>query len=176
MRILIVHASKHGATAGIAERIGATLTAAGHEVDVRPAREVPDPSTYDAVVVGSAAYLGRWLKDATEFVRRHRTVLDSRPVWLFSSGPIGEKTTNEEGRDLREVSDPRELPELVDALQPRDHRVFFGALDPSQLTLAERALRRLPAGRELLPEGDFRDWSDVESWAEEIAGQLQGGS
>jgi menaquinone-dependent protoporphyrinogen oxidase len=173
MHVLIAHASKHGATAGIAERIGAELTAEGHDVDVRPVRDTPDPSAYDAVVIGSAAYLGRWMKDATEFVRRHSVELSSRPVWLFSSGPIGEKTTDDDGRDVREVSDPRELPELVEAVHPQQHRVFFGALDPSKLTVAERALRHLPAGRELLPEGDFRDWSDVDAWAQDIAEQLR---
>lgn len=173
MHILIAHASKHGATAGIAERIGSALTAEGHDVDVRPVRDSRDPSTYDAIVIGSAAYMGRWMKDATEFVHGNRAVLASRPVWLFSSGPIGQSTTDEEGRDVREVGDPKELPELIEAVHPRQHRVFFGALDPSRLTLAERALRRLPGGRELLPEGDFRDWSDVDAWAGAIATQLR---
>jgi menaquinone-dependent protoporphyrinogen oxidase len=50
--------------------------------------------------------------------------------------------------------------------------VFFGALDPKRLTLAERALRKLPAGRNLLPEGDFREWVDVDHWATQIATHL----
>lgn len=175
MHILVAHASKHGATEGIAERIGSTLTAAGHDVDVRPMRDADDVSDYDAFVVGSATYLGRWMKDATAFVRRNADTLASRPVWLFSSGPVGEKKTDEEGRDLREVSEPRELPELVEAVHPLRHRVFFGAVTPSRLTFAERALRHLPAGRELLPEGDFRDWPDVDAWAEEIAARLRPG-
>lgn len=173
MRVLVTHESKHGATAGIAERIGSTLTAAGHEVDVRPVTAARDLSTYEAFVIGSAVYLGRWMKHAQRFVEDNREVLAAHPVWLFSSGPIGEKQTDDEGVDLRETSDPKELPELVEAVQPRQHRVFFGALDPSTLGFAERALRRLPASRELLPEGDFRDWSDVESWAAEIAEQLR---
>jgi menaquinone-dependent protoporphyrinogen oxidase len=32
----------------------------------------------------------------------------------------------------------------------------------------------MPAGRELLPEGDFRDWAEIESWAGEIARELAG--
>jgi menaquinone-dependent protoporphyrinogen oxidase len=173
VHILVAHASKHGATAGIAERIGSALAAEGHDVDVQPVRDIRDLSSYEVFVIGSAAYMGRWMKDATEFVRRNSTVLAARPVWLFTSGPLGAKATDEEGRDLREVSDPRELPELVEAVHPRQHRVFFGVLDPSRLTLAERALRRLPAGRELLPEGDFRDWSDVDAWTRDIAGELR---
>jgi menaquinone-dependent protoporphyrinogen IX oxidase len=36
MSTLIAYASKHGSTAEIAERIGATLRSAGHEADVLP--------------------------------------------------------------------------------------------------------------------------------------------
>ncbi len=42
--------------------------------------------------------------------------------------------------------------------------VFFGALDPGKLSFAERSLRKLPAARAMLPEGDFRDWAEIETW------------
>jgi menaquinone-dependent protoporphyrinogen oxidase len=173
VRVLVGYASKHGATAGIAERIGSTLTAAGHDVDVRPVSDAGDVSGYDAFVVGSATYLGRWRKEATAFVRNNRNALATHPVWLFSSGPIGTDKTDEHGEDRRAVSDPTELPELEAVVHPQQHRVFFGALDPASLTFPERTVRRLPGGRELLPEGDFRDWADVDAWAGEIADQLK---
>jgi menaquinone-dependent protoporphyrinogen oxidase len=54
------------------------------------------------------------------------------------------------------VTVPEEIPEFTEALHPRGHRVFFGALDPSvKLTFAERSLRKLPAARPALPDGDF---------------------
>ena len=40
-------------------------------------------------------------------------------------------------------------------------------------TFPERSLSRLPAGRQLLPEGDFRDWADIDAWAEDIAVHLR---
>jgi menaquinone-dependent protoporphyrinogen oxidase len=172
VKVLVAYASKHGATAGIAERIAKTLAAAGYGVDVRPVTDIRDVSAYDAFVLGSATYLGHWRKEATAFVRDNRSALATRPVWLFSSGPIGTKKTDEQGEDLRTVSEPTELPSLVMAIQPRQHRVFFGALDPAKLTFPERTMRKLPGGRELLPEGDFRDWADVDTWADEIADQL----
>lgn len=172
MRVLVVHASKHGATAGIAERIGRNLAAAGHDVDVRSVKEVSDVSVYDAFVVGSATYFARWLKEANAFVRTNREMLAKHPTWLFSSGPLGTEQTDERGDDLRLITEPQDLPRLLSAVRPRQHRVFFGALDPAKLRLPERAMRKLPAGRELLPEGDFRDWADVDGWASEIAEQL----
>ncbi|WP_304451579.1 flavodoxin domain-containing protein [Nocardiopsis sp. YSL2] len=171
MRILVAYASKHGATAGIAERIGTGLARDGHAVDVRPVRAVSDVSEYDAFVVGSSVYFTHWNAAAKKFVLDNRDLLASRPVWLFSSGPVSAQRTDD-GGDLRQASEPKELPELVDAIGPVGHRVFFGAVDPSGLTLAERAIRSLPAGRELLPEGDFRDWEDVDGMAVEIAGRL----
>lgn len=173
MRVLVAHASKHGATARIAERIGETLTHAGHEGTVRTIRTAGDPGGYDAAVVGSAVYLGHWLKDAKAYLRQQQQALVRLPVWLFSSGPIGAAEVDQEGNDLRQASAPQELEELLTFVHPRDHRVFFGALDPKHLTLAERALRILPAGRDLLPEGDFRNWEEIDDWAAHIAAELQ---
>ena len=172
MRILVAYASQHGATQGIAERIAGQLRLAGHAVEARPAGDVADPADFDAFVIGGAAYIGRWLKEATEFVLANRQILADRPTWLFSSGPLGTEPTDAEGRDQREAALPKEFIELGEAIQPRAVRVFFGALDPAKLGLRDRAIRALPAGRALLPEGDFRDWSEIEAWAADIAREL----
>ena len=175
MRILIVHASRYGSTQGIAERIAVTLRQRGFETTVKPAQEAGDPAGYDAAVIGSAAYYFHWMKKATIFVRRYRAVLAQRPVWLFSSGPLGTKATDDQGRDLRVVTEPREIPEFRAAIDPRDHRVFFGALIPNKLGLLHRIMFKLPANKDqaLFPQGDFRNWNDIDAWAGEIANALQ---
>ena len=96
--------------------------------------------------------MGHWRKEAVEFLRRNLDFLADRPVWLFSSGPLGTKAKDDKGRDLREAAKPKEVTDLAAAVATRDHHVFFGALDPGRLTLAERSLRTLPAGRAMLPE------------------------
>jgi len=175
MRILVAYGSEYGATKGIAERIGKRLRAAGHQVEVRPAKLAGVLVGYDAFIVGSAVYFGRWMKEAREFVRRKRLILASHPLWLFSSGPLRTETTDSQGRELTAVSEPKEIAEFRESVKPRDHRVFFGALDRSELGLRDRAIAKLPAGRKPLPEGDFRDWQDIEAWAESIANELAGG-
>jgi menaquinone-dependent protoporphyrinogen oxidase len=174
MRVLIAYASRHGATRGIAERIADRLRAAGVEVDVHPAASAPDPVLYDAVVIGGAAYMFHWLKDATRFVERHRTILAARPVWLFSSGPLGTDTIDAKGRDVFATSEPKEFARLVGALHPRGVRVFFGAFDAAAppIGLAERFARHLPATRDAMPVGDFRDWTAIDAWADEIAAEI----
>jgi menaquinone-dependent protoporphyrinogen oxidase len=170
MSILVAYASKCGATAGIAERIAATLRAAGQESEARQVQDAGDLSDYDAFVIGSALYYGSWMKEATAFVRRNWVFLASRPVWLFSSGPIDAETTDEEGHDLREVAVPRQLAEFRETLEPRDHRVFFGRLDRGKLGLLDRLVASLPA----FPgaDGDFRDWAEIDAWAAGIAHAL----
>lgn len=172
MSILVAYATKHGATQGIAERIADKLVASGQQAQARPANTVRDLTGYDAFVIGSAAYMGSWLKDATEFVRHNQAILAIRPVWLFSSGPLGTATTDAQGRDLRVVSEPKEFAAFKETIKPRSLQVFYGALNPGTLGFAERMFRSMPAGRALLPEGDFRDWQTIDAWAESIAHEL----
>jgi menaquinone-dependent protoporphyrinogen oxidase len=170
--ILVTYASKHGGTQGIADRIARQLTNAGHAVELRPVKEIATVDGYDAVVIGSAAYMGSWLKDATEFVRRNVASLAMTQVWLFSSGPLGTNPRDAQGNDLLTASAPKEFAEFKETIKPRDMKVFFGALDPNKLNFAEKLIRSTPAGRTLLPEGDFRDWNAIEEWAGAVAAEL----
>jgi menaquinone-dependent protoporphyrinogen oxidase len=179
MKVLVAYASRHGATRGIAERIAKTLEQNGLDVTVSHVTQVGDPHPYDAFVVGSAAYAFHWLSDATVFVRRHRTLLASRPTWLFSSGPVGPDKVDKHGDDVLEATRPREWVELLDAVHPRGEQVFFGAYDPDlpPSGVAERFMkffmRFMPSVRDSLPAGDYRDWPAIEAWAEGIAHDLQ---
>lgn len=179
MKILVAYASRHGATGGIAERIARTLEQSGLDVTLEAVDKVRSVDAYDAFVVGSAAYMGGWLGPATTFVRRHRDRLASRPVWLFSSGPIGTEQVDAKGRDQLEASRPKEFAEFAESIRPRDEQVFFGAYSPdaAPVGLAEgfmaRFTRLVPAVREALPAGDFRDWPAIEAWARGIARSLQ---
>jgi menaquinone-dependent protoporphyrinogen oxidase len=172
LRILVAVASKHGSTQEIAEAIATRLRETGHVAELASVTTVADVSGYDAFVVGGASYIGRWLPEATEFVRRNAGVLAARPTWLFSSGPLApELPDGERGAQLI-AAEPKEIAELAELVHARGHRVFFGSLDPAKLGLRDRAIRALPAGRSLLSEGDFRNLDDLEAWADRIAREL----
>lgn len=142
-------------------------------MDVRGIDSVEDLTGYDAFVIGSAVYQFHWLKEAKRFVSQNRSFLASRPVWLFSSGPTGPKATDSKGRDLLEVSGPKEIGEIREWVNPRDHRVFFGALFRDRLTGAAGLFARwIPKEG----EGDFRNWKEIEAWAASIAEALPGTS
>ncbi len=164
-KVLVSAASRYGATAGIAEAIGAALAAHGIASDVIPPGQAASIEDYDAVVLGSAVYTGHWLDPAKDLVERYRDALAARPVWLFSSGPVGDparKLVQSMGQD------PVDLPGIRAATQARDHQMFAGKLDRSRLSFGQRAA--LLAFRGM--EGDFRDWAKIRAWADGIAAQL----
>src|SRR5262245_57913922 len=105
MRILIAVASRHGSTLEIAEALAAELRGAQHAAEVQDIADKPGLDGYDAVLVGSAAYMGKWLAEARQFVERHQVELRARPVWLFSSGPLGD--------DSRPAIQETQLDELI---------------------------------------------------------------
>jgi menaquinone-dependent protoporphyrinogen oxidase len=172
MRVLVVYASKYGSTKGIAERVANTLSESGQQAAAVPVSKAGALDAYDAIVVGSAAYMGSWLKEAAGFVRRNAALLRSRPVWLFSSGPIGTATVDAQGRDVRETTVPKEIAEFRSSIQPRDHHVFFGAFDHTKLNLTHRLVYALPAAKSMFTDGDFRDWDEIDAWAKGIAAAL----
>jgi len=175
MRVLVAYASRYGATQGIAERIAATLRRQGLEATVGATGQAGDPAGYDAAVIGSAAYMFHWMKQATEFVRRNSKALATRPVWLFSSGPLGNKAQDAQGRNFCEILEPKEIAEFKGTINPREHRVFFGAMDGSKLGFWHRLIYKLPANRDgaLFPNGDFRNWAAIDAWAGSIAQTLK---
>ncbi len=164
MRVLVSAATKYGATAEIAQGIAEVLDEHGLEATVLPPEQVKGVDGYDAVVVGSAVYAGHWPKPARELVERHAATLAGRPVWLFSSGPVGDPPKPEE--------DPVDVADLVDLTNAREHRVLAGKLVRKQLSFPERAI--VSALR--VPEGDFRDWTEIRQWAAGIADAFGAGS
>src|SRR5262249_14685343 len=162
MRVLVTAASKYGSTAGIAEAIGRRLEEADHlDVDVVPIEEAGDLGAYDAVVLGSGVYAGRWLPHARRFVDEHGRELEARPTWLFSSGPIGDPPKPEGDSAVK-------IDRIAAKTRSRDHRVFAGKLDKARLRWGDRAI--VTAVRS--PEGDFRDWQEIADWAQCIAEAL----
>jgi menaquinone-dependent protoporphyrinogen oxidase len=163
--VLVTAASQQGATREIAEAIGRRLGAQGLAATIATPDEIADVSHYDAFVIGSAIYMGHWLEPATAFVHRFAPTLSQRPVWLFSSGPVGDPS-----RKLvqKMTADPVELPELLALTKAREHRIHAGKLAGGALPGHQRLSLLIFRGI----EGDWRDWTAIERWADEIAQSL----
>lgn len=165
-QVLVAYASKYGATAEIAERIGQAIQATGCIVDVVPADKVADPLGYDGIILGSAVYAGQWRKEAALFLETYEQTLANRPVWLFSSGPTG---AGDPVTLLKGWRFPEALQPIVDRIQPCDIAVFGGAMDVTNLNLLEKLIVKAMKA----PVGDFRDWDRIHSWATEIGTALR---
>jgi menaquinone-dependent protoporphyrinogen oxidase len=166
MKVLVTAASRYGATAEIARAIATVLYERGLDVAVIAPQHVDDLEPYDAVVLGSAVYTGHWLGPAKSLAQRAAGSLATRPLWLFSSGPVGDPS-----RKLVQQMDvdPVELPEILQATHAREHRRFPGKLDRRNLGLAQRTALAVFRGL----EGDFRDFGQIRTWASHIADELQ---
>jgi menaquinone-dependent protoporphyrinogen oxidase len=166
VRVLVVVASRHGSTAEIGAALARAIggcdagRAAGLEAVGVPVEQRPDPSGWDAVVLGSAVYAGRWLEPAREYAAGHAGILRTRPTWLFSSGPIGEPPFPPD--------EPHDIAPLSQLIGARGHAVFPGRLEKERLSFGERAM--VTAMR--APVGDFRDWAAVESWGAAVASEI----
>jgi len=161
-RILVAYATKYGGTAEIAEKIGQVLRQAGLQTDVLPANRVGNLTSYKAVVLGSAVYIGKWHKDAVNFLQANEKTLIERQVWLFSSGPTGQGDALELLKGWRF---PKALQPIADRIQPCDIAVFHGNVNMKKLNFIEKwMLKNVQA-----PLGDFRDWESITSWAKAIA-------
>lgn len=161
MKVLMTVASKHGATGAMGEIVADVLRDAGLDVETLPPEDVTSLDGYDAVVLGSAIYVGRWMDAARQFVDRHGAALATVPLWLFTSGPIGDPPLP--------AGEPEETPLVAERLKAHGHRSFAGRLDRMSLGFFERTVTKALRA----PDGDFREWEAVRAWADEIAGTLQ---
>jgi len=161
MKVLVCAATKYGATGEIANAVADVLAEKGLEVTVIPPEQAGAIEQFDAVVLGSAVYMGQWMKPARELADRSAAALAARPVWLFSSGPVGEPA--------KPAENPVHVSKILQSTKARDHRVFTGRLVRKHLSFPDRAM----ASAIRAAEGDFRNWAEIRAWAAGIASALQ---
>jgi menaquinone-dependent protoporphyrinogen oxidase len=157
--LLIAYATRAGSTTEVAAALGHTLAARGFTVDVRPIKDQPSLTGYNAVLLGSAIRMGRWLPEAVVFVQTNQAALNLLPVALFTVHALNR------GDDLQSLTSRQAYLDTVrPLLQPLDEIYFSGKLDLSTLTLPDRLLARLVKA----DPGDFRDWTKISSWAQTV--------
>lgn len=161
--VLVCYASRYGSTREIAEWVADELKSAGIAVDCMPAGKGLHPIAYDAAVLGSPLYMGKWLAEAREFVSRERIPLGRIPIAVFSVGySLREQTEAalQGGKDA--------LLDILPFITPRNTAFFPGRVDPEQMRPQDRAILTL-AG---VSGGDFRDEEAVRAWARALPALL----
>lgn len=160
MNVLVAVASKYGSTTEIGQAIAEAIAERGATVTLRPVEEVAALDDFDAVVIGSAVYAGHWLKPAKEFVHGHAVDLARTPVWLFSSGPIGDPPKPE--------GEAADVAAQVATTHALEHRTFPGRLRRSLLTFPDRAIVTALGVR----DDDTRDFDEIRAWGRSISDAL----
>ena len=112
----------------------------------------------DAVLVGGAVYSGHWYRQARRFVKRRASTLRTRPVWLFSSGPL-------DGSAAEAIPPVSQVQELLERIGARGHVTLGGRLPADAKGFPASAMAKTHAG-------DWRDPERLRGWAAEVAMEL----
>jgi len=160
-RVLVTYASKYGSTGGVADAIGKELCGKGATVDVVLIKNAGNISSYQGVVIGSAIYMGKWMSEAVDFVKKNRDVLRQMPVAYFLVCMTLSQPTEKNRAEVLAYMDP--ILKAVPEIKPVGVGTFAGAIDYNNLSWLNKKILKSKG----TPEGDFRDWNAIRSWARE---------
>ena len=158
-RILVTYATRAGSTSEVAASIGVTLSQRGFAVDVKPVKDNPTPTGYQAVIMGSAIRMGNWLPEAVDYIKKNSLALNGMPIALFTVHMLN--TAEDETSRAARLA-------YLDAVRPlltRAEETFFaGKFDFSRLSFLDRMISKMVKA----VEGDARDWNKINAWANTI--------
>jgi len=164
-RILVTYASQAGSTAEVANAIGKKIASHGFLTDVKPMPDVSQLSGYDAVIAGSAIHGGKWLSEGIKFLKSNCNELRKVPFAAFMVCiTLGMKNADQYQEGVRAWMEP-----VRAIVRPNREGYFAGSLDFKEIPFSINALAlRAAVKMGALPEGDHRDWSKIDSWADSL--------
>ena len=160
-RVLVTYASKYGSTGGVADAIGKELCSKGVAADVVLIKNAGNVSSYQGVVIGSAIYMGKWMSEAVDFVKKNKDILRQVPVAYFLVCMTLSQPTEKNRAEVLSYMDP--ILKAVPEIKPVGIGTFAGALDYNNLSWLNKKILKSKG----TPEGDFRDWNAIRAWARE---------
>ena len=169
-KVLVAYASYCGSTGNVAEAIAQVLCKNGANIDVRLVKNVKDLSPYKAAVIGSAVRSASWWPEALEFVKTNQYALSRMPVAYFLTCLALYKDSEKSHRTAKTYMEP--ALKASPKIQPVGTGLFGGELDYSKLNFIYRMVMKSKMKKLGVPEGDFRNWDAIRSWAEEIGSSL----
>lgn len=85
MHTLLVYASKYGCTEKCAKLVSEKLHDNVDMVNLKNEKDI-DLSKYDKVIIGGSIYIGRILKEITEFCSKYLNILKDKKIGIFICG------------------------------------------------------------------------------------------
>jgi menaquinone-dependent protoporphyrinogen oxidase len=176
-RILFLYAGVYGHTRKISERMVATLSAAGAQVELRPLLEgePPDPAGYDAVLIGASIRNGKHNPAVMDFITRYKATLDARPSGFFSVNLVARKPH----KNTPETNPYTKAFVAKSPWQPKLLGVFGGDLDYQRYTAFDRNVIRFIMWMTKGPtdpqtKDEYTNWVEVERFASRFAALADG--
>ena len=156
--ILIAYASRLGSTAEVAHAIADEIGAVAHWIG-----DIDSLAGYDAVIIGSPIRYDKWLPEATDFVDTHHRALQTIPVAAFLTCLT---LSHKSPKALQQATCYADsIATTLPHVRTADIGQFAGVLDYSKMPRRARLLARLIFAFLRVPEGDYRDWQAIRTWA-----------
>ncbi len=164
-KVLVGYATKFGSTKEVAEKIGDILRKKGLKAEVKPVKEVNTLEVYKSVILGAPLMMGRWHKDAHNFLGRYKKEISERPVAVFALGPVSVPHSEKEWQGSRDQL----MKELAKYpwFKPITAEILGGKFDPKVLPFP---INRLAGSA---PASDARDWKMIREWASKLVTKIK---
>lgn len=159
-KVLVAYATMAGSTEGVAKRIGDVLHARNIPVDVLEVTQVRDLSDYQTIILGSGIRGGTFFTDANAFIELNKSILEQKDTYVFLLCLTMREDTPANRLTVEGYLDP-----IRAQIKPKSEGLFAGAYDSSKHNFMEKLVMRAMKA----PEGDFRQWDQITSWAESLA-------
>ena len=165
-RVLVAYATRFGSTHEVASAIVHELNTAGLQALSAEAGSALNPDDFDAFVIGSPMYGGRWMSDAAMFTAIMAERIGDKPVALFSMGTLG--VNNTVSGHAEHVAFVERIGVVAPGLNIISDTNFTGYFERANLPWYLRILDRFVP----TPQGDHRDWEAIKSWARSLVPEL----
>jgi menaquinone-dependent protoporphyrinogen oxidase len=165
-KVLVAYASKYGSTGGVADAIGKELCGKDVAADVVLIKNANNISSYQGVIIGGAVYMGKWMSEAVDFVKKNKDALCKVPVAYFLVCMTLAQPTEKNRAKVLSYMDP--ILKAVPEIKPVGIGTFAGAMDYNNLSWINKKILKSKGS----PEGDFRDWTAIRTWAEGLCSPL----
>ena len=169
--ILILYSTVDGQTLRICEHMQMVIESLGSRAMLASidARRVPDPGTFDKIVIGASIRYGRHRQSVFDFIEANRRTLDAAPTAFFSVNIVARKAEKN-----RAETNPYVRKFLRQTTwRPTRTAVFAGRLDYPRYRFFDRQMIRFIMWLTKGPTDpstviEYTDWRAVDDFAREI--------
>ena len=138
------------------------LNTSGFQAQAAEAGNSPAPENYDAFVIGSPLYGGKWISVAGLFAALMAERMKEKPVALFSMGALSIKNPEAGLAEHKEFL--KNLCKVAPSLNVVADEIFTGYFERSNLPWYLKLVDRFAP----TPQGDHRDWIKIQKWSKSL--------